>query len=267
VETALPLPSRIRSVAALTEHSAENNAPNLEDDNSAFCALTDFRREYPTAVNADSSIDDALADMIRLEARTLVVIQQRIDSVDPYLVGLITARDIERERPHRLRTTSRLNWPEDVIVADVVTPWDELPLVNYESLRTMSAYELNEIFQSASLTHLLVIEMQGAQSMLARGLLSRAALAKRRSSERVARERILACRSNETPYQKTTGVQLEEFQSDHCNRDNAQSSWRPPRTFAPARKPAKHYATGSCTDGKRCAGSDDRVDRSSCAGG
>src|SRR5580658_3471341 len=133
-ETALLLPSRVRSIASLTGHSAKND---LQDNNSAFRALTDFRSEYPTAVNADSSIDDALANMIRLGVRTLVVTQQRMDSVDPYLVGLITAYDIERERPHRLRRTTRLNWPEDVIVADVVTPWDELPLVNYESLRTM----------------------------------------------------------------------------------------------------------------------------------
>jgi hypothetical protein len=53
VETPLLLPSRIRSIAALTEHSAENDVPNLVDNNSAFCALTDFRREYPTTVNAD----------------------------------------------------------------------------------------------------------------------------------------------------------------------------------------------------------------------
>ena len=177
------LSSRVRSVASSTRHDAKNGVPNLEDNNSAFCALTDFRREYPTTVNADGSIDDALAQMIRLGVRTLVVIQRRIETVDPYLVGVITARDIERERPHRLRRTTRLNWPEDVIVADVVTPWDELPLVNYESLRTMSAYDLNEIFQSASLTHLLVVEMQGAESMVARGLLSRAALAERRTKE------------------------------------------------------------------------------------
>jgi CBS domain-containing protein len=266
-ETALLLPSRIRSIASLTGHSTENDVPNLEGNNSAFCALSDFRREYPTAVNADSSIDDALADMIRLGVRTLVVIQQRIESVDPHLVGLITAHDIERERPHRLRRTTRLNWPEDVIVADVVTPWDELPLVNYESLRTMSADDLNEIFQSASLTHLLVIEIQGAESMVARGLLSRAALAERRIPERIPRERILACRSNATPYQKTTGVQREEFQFDHRNCDAAQSSRRPSRAFSSARKP-KRYAAGGCTGGgKRCSSADDDADRSTGASG
>jgi CBS domain-containing protein len=268
VETALLLPSQFRSIASLAEHSAENDVPNPEDNNSAFCALTDFRREYPAAVNADSSLDDALADMIRLGVHTLVVIQQRIESVDPYLVGLITAHDIERERPHRLRRTTRLNWPEDAIVADVVTPWDELPLVNYESLRTMSADDLNEIFQSASLTHLLVIEMQGAESMLARGLLSRAALAEWRIPERIARERILARRSNATPYQKTTGVQREVFQSDHRNCDEAQSSRRPSPTFASARKLSERDAAGICTGGgKRCSGADDDADRSSGAGG
>jgi CBS domain-containing protein len=268
VETALLFPTRIRSIAALTEHSAENDVPNLGDNNSVFCALTDFRHEYPTAVNADSSIDDALADMIRLGVRTLVVIQQRVESVDPYLVGLITAHDIERERPHRLRRTARLNWPQDVIVADVVTPWDELPIVNYESMQTMSADDLNEIFQSTSLTHLLVIEMQGAESMVARGLLSRAALAERRIPERITRERFSAYRSNATPYQKTTGVQREEFQSNDSICDEAQSSWRPSRTFASVRKSPERFAARGCArGGKRCSSADVDADRSSGAGG
>ena len=192
VQTSLLLPSWVRPLASLT----------------ACCAFTDFRRDCPTAVNADSPLDAALGDMIRLGVSTLAVIQQGLESADPYLVGLITAYDIERERPHRPQSTSRSNLPEDLVVADVVTPWDELPLVNFESLRTMSRRDLNATFQSASSTPHLVIEMQGPESMLARGLLSRAAPAERRSASRARTDHRAPLEFNTVS--KTTGVQLEE---------------------------------------------------------
>lgn len=64
-------------------------------------------------------------------------------------------------------------------VADVMTPWNELPVVNYESLQTLTASDVYEMFQGTGLTHLLVIENHGNESAVARGLLSRASLAKR----------------------------------------------------------------------------------------
>jgi hypothetical protein len=60
-----------------------------------------------------------------------------------------------------------------------MTPWNELPLVQYESLQSLTAYDLFEMFQGTGLTHLLVVETHGDESALARGLVSRATLAKR----------------------------------------------------------------------------------------
>jgi inactivated superfamily I helicase len=60
-----------------------------------------------------------------------------------------------------------------------MTPWNELTVVNYESLQTLTAFDVYEMFQGTGLTHLLVIENHGAESAVARGLLSRATLAKR----------------------------------------------------------------------------------------
>jgi hypothetical protein len=60
-----------------------------------------------------------------------------------------------------------------------MTPRNELSLVNYESLQTLTALDLYEMFQGTGLTHLLVVEMHGDDSAIARGLLSRAALTKR----------------------------------------------------------------------------------------
>ena len=60
-----------------------------------------------------------------------------------------------------------------------MTPWNELTVVNYESLQTLTAPVVYKMFQGTGLTHLLVIENHGDESAVATGLLSRETLAKR----------------------------------------------------------------------------------------
>jgi len=76
-----------------------------------------------------------------------------------------------------------------VAVGDIVTSWDELSLVKYDSLQTLTARDLYEMFQGTGLTHLLVVEAHGDDSAVARGLLSRATLAKRLQRARSAVQR------------------------------------------------------------------------------
>jgi CBS domain-containing protein len=179
METALVVPSRVRWSASLIERSVANDDAYLEANNSAFCALTDFRSEYPITVDTGTSIDDALADMNRLCVHALLATQNRMEEVDPQVVGLITAYDIERERPHSSSWQTGLMRRKPLTVGEVMTPRNELSLVNYESLQTLTALDVYKMFQGTGLTHLLVVEMHGDDSAIARGLLSRAALTKR----------------------------------------------------------------------------------------
>jgi len=149
MEHLLIVPSRVRSAGALIERTGANDDAYLEHDDSAFCALTDFRRDYVITVEADGSIDDALADMNRLGVHALYP------------------------------QASSPNKGCIIPVADVMTLWNELTVVNYESLQTLTALDVYEMFQGTGLTHLLVIENHGDESAVARGLLSRATLAKR----------------------------------------------------------------------------------------
>ena len=73
MEHPLAAPSRLRSAASLMERTGANDDAYLEHDDSAFCALTDFHRDYLITVEADGSIDDALADMNRLGVHALLV--------------------------------------------------------------------------------------------------------------------------------------------------------------------------------------------------
>jgi len=82
METALVVPSRVRSAASLIERTVANDDAHLEPDDSACCALTDFRREYPITVEAESSIDDALNDMNRLSVHALLVTRQEVGDIE-----------------------------------------------------------------------------------------------------------------------------------------------------------------------------------------
>lgn len=186
METALVVPSRVRSAASLTERTVANDDGYLEPDDSAFCALTDFRREYPITVEAESSIDDALNDMNRLSVHSLLVTRQELGGIEQPVVGLITCHDIERSRPHHGPQTVASRERSDIRVDDVMTPWNELPVVHYEALESLTAHDLYEMFQGTGLTHLLVVETHGDESALARGLISRATLAKRLRHARTA---------------------------------------------------------------------------------
>jgi CBS domain-containing protein len=186
MENVIVVPSQVRSAASVIERAAANNDAYLESSDSAFCGLTDFRREYLITVEADSSIDAALDDMNRLGVHALLVTRQEVESMEQQVVGLITYYDIERSRPHRLSPAAVAGKPRAICVSDVMTPWNELPLVRYESLQSLTASEVYEMFQGTGLTHLLVIETDHNGLALARGLLSRATLAKRLSRPRVA---------------------------------------------------------------------------------
>jgi CBS domain-containing protein len=179
MDNAIVVPSRARSAASLVERTVANDDAYLESNDSAFCALTDFRRENPITVEADSCIDEALGDMNRLSVHALLVTRQEVGGVEQQVVGLITYYDIERRRPHRYPQRAVSSERSDIRVGDVMTPWNELSLVKYESLQSLTARELYEMFQGTGLTHLLVVEIHGDESATAVGLVSRATLGKR----------------------------------------------------------------------------------------
>jgi CBS domain-containing protein len=180
METVLVVPAEARWSASPIERSVENEGTQLEADDSAFHAFTDFRQEYPITVDTDTSIDEALADMNRLCVHALLVTESCFEGVDAQVLGLITAYDIARAHPYSSASrTTTIKKRKHFAVGDIMTPRSELSFVNYDSLQTLTALDLYRMFQGTGLTHLLVVETQNVDSAVARGLLSRAILAKR----------------------------------------------------------------------------------------
>jgi CBS-domain-containing membrane protein len=145
----------------------------LDPNDPAIHAITDFTREHPVTVSEDRQIDDALEDMIHLGVRAMLVMREQ------RIVGLITSYDIQGERPLQFLQSSNYSRHQDIRVGHIMTPWDKLLALDWDSIQAARAGDLLHILEEAELTHLLVIERAKKQpSPIVRALVSRARLAR-----------------------------------------------------------------------------------------
>jgi CBS domain-containing protein len=145
----------------------------LDPGDPAIHAITDFSREHPATVDEERQIDGALEDMIRLGVRALLVVREQ------RIVGLITSYDIQGERPLQFLQSSTYTRHQDIRVGHIMTPWDKLLAVDWESVQSVRAGELLHVLEEAEMTHLLVIERSKRNaSPIVRALVSRARLAR-----------------------------------------------------------------------------------------
>ncbi len=145
----------------------------LDPGDPAIHAITDFTREHPATVDEERQIDGALEDMIRLGVRALLVVREQ------RIVGLITSYDIQGERPLQFLQSSTYTRHQDIRVGHIMTPWDKLLAVDWESVQSVRAGDLLHVLEEAEMTHLLVIERSKKNaSPIVRALVSRARLAR-----------------------------------------------------------------------------------------
>src|ERR1700737_4174363 len=145
----------------------------LDPSDPAILAIPDFTREHPVTVDEERQIDDALHDMIRLGVRAMLVVREQ------RIVGLITSYDIQGERPLQFLQTSTYTRHQDVRVGHIMTPWDKLLAVDWESIQSIRAGDLLHALEDAGITHLLVIEAGKKNTVpIVRALVSRARLAR-----------------------------------------------------------------------------------------
>lgn len=149
---------RIQTSGVLpVRHPAEHHDLRLRD--SALQVMTDFTAKVPITIAPDRQIEEALADMIRFGVRALLVAHGN------NVVGLITSYDIEGPRPARR---------EPIQVGDIMTPWEDLPKVDWQTVQASRIADLLEIFQGVGVMHLLVVEGDDViGDTLVRGLICR----------------------------------------------------------------------------------------------
>jgi CBS domain-containing protein len=145
----------------------------LDPSDPAIHAITDFTREHPVTVDEERQIDAALEDMIRLGVRALLVAR------DQRIVGLITSYDIQGERPLQFLQTSNYSRHQDIRVGHIMTPWEKLLTLDWDSIQAACAGDVLHLLEEAEMTHVLVIERgKKGTSPIVRALVSRARLAR-----------------------------------------------------------------------------------------
>jgi CBS domain-containing protein len=154
-------------------HRSVSDGQFLDPGDPAIHAITDFTREHPVTVDEERQIDGALEDMIRLGVRALLVVREQ------RIVGLITSYDIQGERPLQFLQTSTYSRHQDIRVGHIMTPWNKLLAVDWDSVQSARAGDLLHVLEEAEMTHLLVIERGKKNSPpIVRALASRARLAR-----------------------------------------------------------------------------------------
>ena len=166
--------------AAVDRRGVYIEAGKLEPDDSAVYAMTDFRRECPICIPPSRSIDEAFEDMNRLGIHALLVTEAQDTAGHDQMLGLITSYRIQQRRVYERRLPKPLRGCRDTCtVGETMTPWEDLALVNYRSLRYLDVSEVYQMFQGTGLTHVVIVETHDDDSVIARGLISRAAVASR----------------------------------------------------------------------------------------
>ncbi len=150
--------------------SPPSSAIRVRLGDPAARAMMDFARTRAATVPEDRGIDSARDDMRRAGVRALLVLR------DGQVIGLLTDTDIEGGRTARFLDAHPELRRDQVLVREVLIPWEEIPGVDWEAIRCACVSDLLELFETAGYAHLAVLERGNDGSTLLRGLVSRARL-------------------------------------------------------------------------------------------
>ncbi len=159
-------------------------------DSPAFEVMTDFRVVHAVTIAPEASIDEALEKMKVRGVRLLLVTAE-----DDTLVGLITAKDIQGEKPVKIAQESRI--PRSAITVEaVMTPQNSIEVLNMLSVRNAQVGHIVATLQQLARQHVLVVEVDpGTKQQTVRGIFSTSQISKQlgvNAAEVVARDATLA---------------------------------------------------------------------------
>ena len=138
----------------------------------AVRVVTDFLCEQPLTVCEELPIDEALREMIRAGVRALVVVRDQV------VTGLVTSYDIQGERPLQVLTASGYRRHDEIEVGHIMTPWEQVTTLDWQTLGRAQVSDLVAFFKSAAATHVVMVERTDQGSTAVRGLISRTRLAR-----------------------------------------------------------------------------------------
>ena len=125
-------------------------------DDPALEAMTDFRYVDPVTVAPATPIDEALDKMKRTGVRSLLV-----TGPEDVILGLVTANDIQGEKPIKLSQENRIP-RADFTVEMVMTPQRDIVVLNYLSVRNAQIGHILETLHQLNRQHILVVRVDEA---------------------------------------------------------------------------------------------------------
>lgn len=147
-----------------------DSEPPLKAEDPAVRLVTDFTRQQPETVTEHVPIDVALEHMKMSGVRALVVLRGEI------VVGLITSYDIQGSRVARFQHSANNPRREDVEVGDVMSPWDQVPVLDWRFIETARVRDVAAVFSRFAGSHVVVVEHPAKGQTLVRGVISRTRL-------------------------------------------------------------------------------------------
>lgn len=122
-------------------------------DDPALSVFTDFEKVVPRTVHPGTPIDSALEQMKEQGVRLLLVTDD-----NEVITGIITARDIQGEKPIRMTEESRMT-RADIRVRDIMTPQPEIPVLNMISVEPATVGHILATLHALERQHVLVVEV------------------------------------------------------------------------------------------------------------
>ena len=124
----------------------------VSPDHPALDVMTDLTQVSTLTVDPNVSMEDALQKMIHGGVRLLFVV-----SSTQAILGVITARDIEGERPIQFIHRTRVRHQE-ILVRDIMTPADELDVLRLEDVEKSRVGDIVATLKRVGRQHALVME-------------------------------------------------------------------------------------------------------------
>jgi CBS domain-containing protein len=150
----------------------------------------DFRVVHAVTIGPGVSIDEALETMKTRGVRLLLVIGE-----NDHILGLITAKDIQGEKPIKIAQESRILHSE-ITVEAVMTPRSSIGVLNMLSVRNAQVGHIVATLQALARQHALVVDVDPkTKGQCVRGIFSTTQISKQlgvNAAEVVTRDSSLA---------------------------------------------------------------------------
>jgi CBS domain containing-hemolysin-like protein len=118
----------------------------------ATSVMTDLSQVTAYTVELPTPLAKALETMIKRGVRMLLV-----RNADGQIVGLLTSRDIEGEKPNRILAKAGGTW-EDLLVADIMTLQPKLEVLSMEDVLKACVGDIIATLRQVNRQHAMVVD-------------------------------------------------------------------------------------------------------------